>query len=229
MQIAATLLLAAGALSAFPARADEDEVAVPIAVREAHQTNALEIAVGAGAAEGLGTVVSQGPSVDTQGAGVDFSAGWRVNPRWMVGVYGAGALYASSGNSASNTYGASAGVQADYHFDAPARPWIGLGAGWHGYWLAQDHGTTAYQGVDLLRVQLGLEKAVAPWLSLEPVIGVTLSTLLSQKPPSASRWEDVKSNSVSVNLLLGVLARFDMFGQAADPAVLASNSTPDRR
>src|SRR5438477_3405348 len=142
----AAVVLAAGTLLAPSVRAQEDDVSVPIATRESHETNALEIAVGLGSANGFGPVVSRGPSLDSQGVGLDVAAGWRINPRWMVGVYSASGLYASSSNSAANTLGTSAGVQVNYHFAVAGKPWIGLGAGWHGYWLSQDSGRTAYQG-----------------------------------------------------------------------------------
>jgi hypothetical protein len=104
----------------------------------------------------------------------------------MVGVYSSSGLYPSSANNTTWTFGTSAGVQANYHFGTSARPWIGLGTGWHGYWLSQDGGTTAYQGLDLVRLQLGLDVPVTPSFTLAPVLGVTLSTFLSQKTPSGA-------------------------------------------
>ena len=83
------------------------------------------------------------------------------------------------------------------------RPWIGLGAGWHGYWLSQGSGRTAYHGLDLVRLQIGLDVPVTPSFSVEPTLGVTLSTFLSQKAPSSGAYAEVKSNSVSVFVLAG--------------------------
>src|SRR4051794_14924790 len=91
---APAVVLAAMALLAPSARAQEDGVSVPLIARESHETNALEIAVGLGPAVGFGTVASQGPSLDGQGVGLDLAAGWRINPRWMVGVYSSSGLYA---------------------------------------------------------------------------------------------------------------------------------------
>ena len=227
---AAAVVLAAVALLAPSARAQEGGVSVPLAARESHETNALEIAVGLGSAMGFGTAVPGGPSLGDMGAGVDLAAGWRINPRWMVGVYSANSVYSGTLGGANTTFGTSAGVQANYYSASPGRPWLGLGTGWHGYWLAQDTGRTTYQGLDLVRLQAGVDVPVTPSLSVEPMLGVTLSTFLSQKASAAAAYVDVKSSGVSVFVFTGVLARFDLFGHAAnEPLVLARNLAPAQR
>lgn len=224
---AAAVVLAAAALLAPSARAQQGSVSVPLTARESQETNALEIAVGLGAAQEFGTAVSGGLGLENLGVGLDLRAGWRINPRWMVGVYSASGFYSSSSSSAATTLSTSAGVQVNYHFATARRPWIGLGTGWHGYWLSRDSGRTAYQGLDLVRLQVGLDMPVTPSFSVEPTLGVTLSTFLSQKAPSSGASADVKPNSVSLSVLVGMLARFDLFGQAAsEPLVLTSNLAP---
>ncbi len=64
-----------------------------------------------------------------------------------------------------------------------------------------------------------MQAAVSDALSIEPVVGVTLSTFLSQKGPSSAAYADVTNRSVSVQFLAGVIGRFDLFGHA----LLASN------
>src|SRR5438552_1640177 len=148
------------------ARAQDSDVAATFNPGESRSTNALEIAIGLGSAQGFGTVVRGGPSLGDLGVGADLAIGWRINPRWMVGVYSASGLYPSSASDTTWTFGTSAGVQANYHFGTQRSPWIGLGTGWHGYWLAKDGGTTAYQGLDLVRLQLGLDVPVTPTLTV---------------------------------------------------------------
>ena len=195
---AAVVLLAAAALLASAARAQEGGFSAPLTTRESRQTNALEIAVGLGSAEGFGKTESGGPSLDTMGLGADVSVGWRINPRWMVGAYSSSALYSAPGG-ASSTLGTSAGVQAQYHF-GPGGPWVGVGAGWHGYWISHDGVRSSYQGVDLARLQLGLEVPITPSFSLEPMLGVTLTTFATQKAPAGAA-SDASSGSLSAFVL----------------------------
>ena len=214
------LSLSALALAAPASRAQESVTAAP-AARDARLTNALEIAVGVGSAQGYGNLAGSGPSLEDLGVGLDLSAGWRIDPRWMVGAYGTAAAYPAALGSTSWT--TSAGVQVNRHFDVPLRPWVGLGAGWRGYWLSQNGGRTSYQGLDLARVQVGVEAAVTRGLSIEPVVGVTLSTFLAQKGPAAASFADVQDRSVSVSVLAGVIGRFDLFGRPAGTGLIASN------
>lgn len=217
---AAALVLAAVALLAPSARAEQGSVSVPLAARESRETNALEIAVGLGSAQGYGNPEPGGPGLDNMGVGADVSVGWRINPRWMVGAYSSSALYPTSvGGGGMATLATSAGLQANYHFASALRPWVGVGAGWHGYWISRDAVRSSYQGVDLARLQLGVEVPVTPSFSLEPLLGVTLSTFFTQKAPAGGA-----SSSLSVFALAGVLARFDLFGHAShEPLVLTRN------
>jgi hypothetical protein len=215
-RVRASLFLAAAALALFasPARAQENGVSAIASSRETRETNALELSVGLGSAQGFGSLSSGGPNLGDLGVGVDLGVGWRINPRWMVGAYSSTGAYPRSPSSGESTFGTSAGLQANYHFASSSRPWVGLGAGWHGYWLSQGGGKNSYQGLDLARLQVGFDVAVTPSFSLEPVIGVTLSTFLSQRPAASSSFADVGSKSVSVFFLAGALARFDLFGHA---------------
>ena len=220
------VVLSAVALLASSARAQEGSVSVPLSTRESREINALEIAVGLGSAQGYGKTESSGPTLDNLGVGVDVSVGWRINPRWMVGVYSSSALYPTQAGDATSTLGSSAGVQANYHFASKARPWIGVGAGWHGYWISHDGGRSSYQGVDLLRLQVGLAVPITPSFSLEPLLGVTVATFATQKAPAGAA-SDASSRSLSVFVLAGALARFDLFGHAAnEPLVLTRNLAP---
>ena len=226
---AAAVALAAVALLAPSARAEQSSVSVPVAARESHETNALEIAVGLGSAQGYGHTESGGPALDNLGVGADVSVGWRINPRWMVGVYSSSALYPSSVAGAIYALGTSAGLQANYHFASALRPWVGVGAGWHGYWISHNGVPSSYQGVDLARLQVGIDVPITPSFSLEPLLGVTLSTFATQKPPPGAA-SDARSGSLSVFVLVGALARFDLFGHAAsEPLVLTRNLAPTQR
>jgi hypothetical protein len=218
----AAATLTASTLLAAGARAEESGVAVSLDAGNACLSNALEVAVGLGSAQGYGSVAGSGPTLGDLGVGFDASVGWRVSPRWMVGLYSATSVYPAT--AGSSTWSTSAGVQVNRHFDVTARPWVGLGAGWHGYWLSQSGGTTSYQGLDLARVQVGVQAAVTPAFSLDPFLGVTLSTFLTQKGPAATAFADLTNRAVSVQVMAGLIGRFDLFGRAQAPAgLLASN------
>jgi hypothetical protein len=208
----AAIAMAAIALLARSASAQQDSVSVPVAARESRETNALEIGLGFGSAQGYGHAESGGPRLDDMGIGADVSVGWRINPRWMVGVYSSSALYPAMEGGAS-TVGTAAGVQANYHFSSKLRPWVGLGAGWHGYWISYQGERKAYQGADLARLQLGVDVPITPSFSVEPLLGLTLATFAPQKNLAGSA-SDARSSSLSVFVLIGALARFDLFGNA---------------
>lgn len=217
-------VLAALTLCAGGARAQESGFATAVDRAQARRFDALEVAIAVGSAQGYGSAVAGGPSLANPGVGLDLGLGWRIDPRWMVGVYGTASLYPGAAGNTSSTTGISAGVQANYHFSARAGPWIGLGTGWHGYWLSQNDGRIGYQGLDLVRLQAGFDVPVTPTFSLEPVLGLTLTTFLSQKPPSAVAYADVNSKGVSAFVLAGALARFDLFGHAAPPPELLARN-----
>ncbi len=223
---ATVVVLAAMALLAPSARAQQGGVSVPLTARESHETNALEIAVGFGSAQGYGKTESGGPTLDNMGVGADVSVGWRINPRWMVGAYSSSALYPTTGGAGS-TLSTSAGVQANYHFAASGelRPWVGVGAGWHGYWISHDGVRSSYQGVDLARLQLGVDMPITPSFSLEPMLSVTLATFATQQSPAGAA-SDARSSSLSVFVLAGVLARFDLFGHAAGESLVLARNLP---
>lgn len=209
------------AVIAVPVRAEDEVFVSPIQAAGAGHTNALEIAIAAGSAQTYGTLAPHATNVQTFGVGLDLAAMWRINPRWAVGAYGNFGMFPSTG-SAESSWSYAAGLQANYHFDVVTSPWIGLGAGWHGYSLAGDGGRTAYQGVDVARLQAGLTFAVSPNFSVDPVIGLTLTTFLSEKGPAATSYADVQSKDLSIFVLAGALARFDLFGSAPSATAVAA-------
>ena len=95
----------------------------------------------------------------------------------------------------------------------------------HGYWISRDGVRSSYQGVDLARLQLGVDMPLTPSFSLEPVLGVTLSTFATHKSPSGAA-SDARSSSLSVFVLAGVLARFDLFGNGAGESLVLARNLP---
>lgn len=181
--------------------------------------NAFEVGLGAGYSQGVGDVGAGIPSLTNSGgpgASVELDLGWRFRPNWLVGVYST-ASWLSSGDqpgNAHNNWTASAGVQANYHFQPGEGfdPWIGLGAGGRGYWVNRPGGTDVRYGLDVGRVQVGLDVPVAAGVTVSPFIGATATVLLTQELAQQNSFTNISSPNVNVFLNAGVLGRFDLLG-----------------
>ena len=183
--------------------------------------NALEIGVAAGYSQGVGNVGSGVPSLtDSGGPGtsLELDVGWRIDPHFLVGVYGSGAWFSTGDapGNAFNNWSATAGVQGNYHF-LPGEsfdPWVGLGTGWRGYWVNRPEGRDSRHGLDLARVQVGVDVPVASGISVSPFIGATATLFLSQQLAQESSFSDIQDRKVNVFLNAGVMGRFDLLGSS---------------
>jgi hypothetical protein len=197
---------------ARPARA-ESSGGIDHPVADADRTT--EVALGVGNHLGLGKVDgSQVRLQDLSGGGttLELAVGYRVTSAALLGVYATGSRLAGgdSPDQDSSVVTSSAGLQVNWHA-RPAMlldPWIGYGMGWRGIWLRRSSGTTTSQGLDLARVQAGLDFRLASSFALSPVIGADWSLEL---------WDDGlpgSSGGAHVNALVfaGVLGRLQMFG-----------------
>src|SRR4051794_30726051 len=155
-------------------------------------SNALEIDIGSGYHQGVGNITNRPLDrvQDYAGAGIagDLDIGYRATPHFSIGVYGQGTLYNANDRLAHGTdvRDVTAGIQANYHF-APYRamdPWVGLGTGYHGFWVVPDTGpNTSRSGLEIARVRAGADFRVANEFALGPVIGADTSLFLSEKLP----------------------------------------------
>lgn len=184
-------------------------------------SNALELGVAAGYAQGVGDIAKGRSTVhDLSGPGgaVEVDVGYRLSPEFMIGVYGTGAQF-SRGDMVSDgtdVRGATAGVQANYHFRPSYRidPWVGLGAGWKGMWLSPDSGKdTSLQGLELARLQVGADYRISPEVAITPVLGADLSMYLSENGPGLSGYTNISDPRVNVAFFAGIAARFDVLGK----------------
>jgi len=183
--------------------------------------NALEIGIAAGYSQGVGNVGSGVPSLtDSGGPGtsLELDVGWRIDPHFLVGVYGSGAWFSTGDapGNAFNNWSATAGVQGNYHF-LPGEsfdPWVGLGTGWRGYWVNRPEGRDSRHGLDLARVQVGVDVPVASGIAVSPFIGATATLFLSQQLAPESSFSDIQDRKVNVFLNAGVMGRFDLLGNS---------------
>lgn len=179
-------------------------------------SNTLELGVELGYAQGFGPIAAGLPTlqgISTAGGALKLDAGWRIDPRWMVGAYAEGSLY-GSGNvpGSDHATGLAAGLQGQFHVLPFEKydPWVGVGFGWRGLWADRGNGTQSLQGLDLARVQVGVDYRLTDSFSLAPTVGVSLTQFLSQKPAGGSGFVDTTDRKLNTFVFAGVGGRFDL-------------------
>ena len=215
----AGLILSAGSV----ALADETVVVSGVSPEKTSGLyNAFEIGIGAGYSQGVGDVGKNVPSLtDSGGAGtsLELDLGWRIDPHFLVGIYGTGAWFSTGDapGNAFNNWSATAGVQGAYHF-LPGEnldPWISLGTGWRGYWVNRPEGRDSRHGLDLARLQVGLDVPVTNGVAVSPFVGASATLFLTQQLAQETSFTDIQDRKVNVFLNAGVLGRFDLLGSPA--------------
>jgi outer membrane protein W len=195
-------------------------------------SNALELGVAAGYAQGVGDIAKgRGTVQDLSGPGGAFEVdvGYRLSPQFMIGVYGTGAQFAKGDSLADGTdvRSVTAGVQANYHFrpNYTVDPWVGLGSGWRGLWLSPDAGKdTSMQGWELARLQVGADYRISPEVAITPVLGADLSMYLTENGPGLSGYTNISDPRVNVAFFAGIGARFDVLGKTGGTTASASQN-----
>jgi hypothetical protein len=180
---------------------------------------ALEIAVGAGYTQGVGGAGGAGSVEDVTGpgGGIELQVGVRWSPRFSIGMYGTLARFRHGDAIAegSRAHSATAGVQAVWHSreSRSLDPWISVGIGWRGLWLApKDAMASSVHGVELVRLQVGIDYRIAPWLAISPVVGASASLLLFEDGATGSELTAVHDNRLNLYGFTGILGRFDLGG-----------------
>jgi hypothetical protein len=186
--------------------------------RLAPATSALELTIGTGYAQGFGDIGANRPNlvdIGQPGGAVQVGVGYRVIPELTLGIYGAGSMFSRGDqvDNSTNLYSAAAGVQADWHFLPSGHefdPWVSLGTGWRGYWIHGDQGTTSLQGLELAKLQLGVDYRVARAVAVSPVIGADLSMFLSESTPVSQSFSNITDPKVNTFVFAGLMGRFDI-------------------
>jgi len=219
------------------AHSHEDDLETPRAPAAATApARAVELNVGWGYTQGFGDVAeSEGAIQDEAASGTAFSVGlgYRINPTWMLGGYGEGAFYRPDQGSVLDRthYGASAGVQVQYHFSPFAKldPWIGFGSGFRSYFVdSRSEGRKTLLGFDVARAQVGVAYRVRHGWSVTPVLGASFTEFFTSHGASESGFEAIRDPRPTTFLFAGMINRFDFGGAAvSEPSTLAS--TPQKR
>lgn len=179
----------------------------------------LELAVGGGYTQGAGGAGVIGSIQDVAGPGgtIELQLGYRMTSRLVAGAYGNVARFRHGDaiGDGSRAWGASAGVQAAWHSsDSRAvDPWVSVGAGWRGLWIERPGmQRTSMQGIELLRIQLGIDYRVTPHLAVAPVIAASLSTFLVENAVMADDFTPILDKRLNLYGFAGCIGRFDLGG-----------------
>jgi hypothetical protein len=181
-------------------------------------TDMLEIAVGGGYLQGFGDT---GAGVDVQdlagaGGNAELQIMYRVSPHLSIGGYGTLEGY-EAGDKLSermnDVVGASVGLKSDLHL-RPTRnidPWISAGGGMRYLWIDQNNTrTTTLRGLDLARVQLGIDYRINPRFAISPYVGATATMYLDKNDSMTSGYQDLDDKQISWSFNSGLLGRFDL-------------------
>jgi hypothetical protein len=180
---------------------------------------ALEIAVGAGYTQGVGGAGGAGSIEDVTGPGGSFElqVGARLSPGFSVGLYGTFARFQHGDaiGEGGRAHAATAGIQAMWHArqSRSLDPWISVGAGWRGLWLTpKDAGSSSLHGIELARLQLGIDYRFSPRFAIAPVIGASAALFVAEDTMTTDGLTAVHDNRLNLYGFTGVLGRFDLGG-----------------
>jgi hypothetical protein len=184
-------------------------------------SNAFELGIGAGYSQGVGKLgggMSNVQDVASAGGSVEVDAGWRIAPHVSVGGYATFADWAPGDhvNNDNTLLGATAGVQAVLHVrpDRSVDPWVSVGTGWKGLWQDPQQGkVTSLQGLELARLQIGVDYRVNDDVSISPVIGGSLGMYLSDDSPMTTQFTEIADKQVNFTGFAGLAGRFDLGGK----------------
>lgn len=195
-----------------------DRISATSTVKTAPE-HALELTLAVGYSQGFGDVKKGQAASLTQmgqeGAGLQLGVGYRFEPRLMIGFYGEAAGYDPGSRTDKNgdVYSGAAGVQAQWHFIPYGQldPWIGVGAGWRGYWVREDDAETySMQGVDALRLQAGVDYRIAPTFSLSPLLSLSATKFFADRSPADRDYQEIDRPTSNLFLFAGIMGRFDI-------------------
>jgi len=185
---------------------------------------AFELGIGAGFSQGIGNYIApNGQAISTAGSGgaAELELGYRIDPRFLVGVYGMGSMHGTNGQTTlpgtDRINSAAIGVQGQFHM-LPFKaidPWVSLGTGWRGTWVVPAVGDTlATHGWQIAKLRIGVDYRVSDAVALGPVVGAELNLPLTQAGTGTSTYSNISSDNLRVNSFFyaAIQGRFDFGG-----------------
>lgn len=211
-----TLLSITLLASATPVLAQPVESAFDHKVAPAH--DAFEIAISGNYAQGVGQTGIGANVEDLAGPGGNAALefGHRLTPNLLLGAYGTLEGYSTGSRlneRMNDVVGASIGFKGDWHFrpNRSVDPWISGGGGMRFLWIDENNtNTTALRGIDLARVQIGVDYRISKGLAISPVIGATATMYLEKDTPMTDGYRAIDDKHVSWTFTGGLLGRFDL-------------------
>jgi hypothetical protein len=198
---------------------DKDQVIPEAPTRDfPAATRAVELTIGTGYEQAFGRVAADQPSLTDMGqagGAVQIGVGYRLIPRLTLGAYASGAMFGRGDqiDSSATLFSSSAGIQADWHFLPGGHeldPWVSLGSGWRGYWINENAGNVSVQGMELAKLQVGLDYRIDQAVSVSPVVGADLSAFFTESAPGSDGFRNISNPHVNTFLFAGFMGRFDI-------------------
>jgi hypothetical protein len=180
---------------------------------------AFEIGVDAGYAQGFGNV-SPGRGVgEVAGAGgtLGLHLGYRLDPHWYVGAAGQYQGYGTSNvrGNVGTVRGATAGIEGSYHMQPYSRldPFVTLGTGYRAL-IESPPGTapnTVTHGLELGRVEVGLDVRPSESVAIAPVIGADVNMFM-WRTGGGAETAPLTGKGINTFVFAGLKGRFDIGG-----------------
>jgi hypothetical protein len=174
----------------------------------------LELGLSLGSSTSVGDVGGGMDSADLIGtaAQVEIKVGRRITPNLAVSFYSAAQGLTEGSTSARSVYTGTAGAMADFHLrpHAAVDPFISVGGGLAAMLISQD-GITLDVGVELARLQTGIDVRINKDFSIGPVIGASAALYGAERTPMRD-FAEIDNKGINWTLSAGVAGRFDAFG-----------------
>lgn len=69
------------------------------------------------------------------------------------------------------------------------------------------------QGLELARLQVGVDYRITPDVAVSPLIGAALDMFVSQDSPMTTGYAEIQSKKVNFSGFAGIAGRFDLGGK----------------
>jgi hypothetical protein len=174
-------------------------------------SSAFEVAFGTGYAQGIGRVTPARTLTDVSGGGavVEAGVGYRVRPRWSLGVQGGFEELTPRGDTAARAFSVDAGVTIHARPASSHDPWLRIASGYRMFGDVNTQ-TTLVHAYELARVTLGYDFRVDSHMAFAPVVGGDVDLFDWQYAFAVHQLSTYARPQVGGFLFAGLQARFDV-------------------
>jgi hypothetical protein len=180
--------------------------------------DSLELSLGGGFMQGAGGTAANTPDREDlggAGGGSELMIGHRALPGLSVGGYLTleGYTNGDAVSASDEVVGVSVGIKSDFHL-RPHRtvdPWISTGFGVR--WLTVGNTSEdklTLRGLDLARLQLGVDYRINPKFAIAPFIGAAATLYLDKDTPMSRGYVATTERELSWTFTGGLLGRFNL-------------------